>query len=69
MDAVRCLHCGETRWTLFRALPGRRSDALCAACGGEVVVERRRPGSAPRMPFPERRDLRGPRPPSRLAGT
>jgi len=67
MEAVRCLHCGETRWTLFRTAQGLKSDSPCAACGGPVVVERRRPGAAPRIPFVERRDLRVPKPPSRLA--
>jgi hypothetical protein len=67
MEAVRCLHCGETRWSLFRKAQGRKADEPCAACGGPTVVERRRPGAAPRMPFVERRDVHLPRPPSRLA--
>jgi hypothetical protein len=68
MEAARCLHCGDTRWSLFRKAPGRKADSTCPACGGPTVVERRRPGAAPRMPFVERRDVRLPRPPSRIAG-
>ena len=67
MEAVRCLHCGETRWTLFQPEQGDKADEACPACGGPVVVERRRPGAAPRMQFVERRDLHLPKPPSRLA--
>jgi hypothetical protein len=68
MDAVRCLRCGETRWTLFRG-SGRDPCGPCEACGGPTVRERRRPGNTPTRPFVERRD-RGtlPGPPSRLAG-
>jgi hypothetical protein len=68
MEAVRCLQCGETRWALFRKAQGRKAEETCVTCGGRTVVERRHPGAAPRIPFVERRDLRLPRPPSRLAG-
>ena len=45
MQAVRCKECAETRWSLF---PGSRARALaapCEVCGGETVIERRRPGA------------------------
>ena len=67
MEAVRCLRCGETRWTLFASAVNRPTEEPCEACGGPTVVERRRPGAAPRKPFVERRDRMVP--PSRLAGT
>jgi hypothetical protein len=56
MDAVRCLQCGETRWSLFGGAAERLAGEPCQACGGETVVERRRPGTRPRQPFVERRD-------------
>jgi hypothetical protein len=56
MDAVRCLRCGETRWSLFSGSFKRLLDEPCQACGGETVIERRRPGSGARRPFVERRD-------------
>jgi hypothetical protein len=55
MEAVRCTQCGETRWSLF---PGSLSHALeapCELCGGETVVERRRPGAGPDYLDAERR--------------
>jgi hypothetical protein len=66
MDAVRCLSCGATRWALFSGSFERLLAEPCQACGGETVVERRRPGGAQRKPPIERRDLRKP---SELAGT
>jgi hypothetical protein len=65
VDAVRCLKCGATRWSLFSGSFERLLSEPCQACGGETVVERRRPGGARRPPLVERRDLRSP---SRLAG-
>jgi translation initiation factor 2 beta subunit (eIF-2beta)/eIF-5 len=60
MEAVRCLECGATRWALF----GRSFEHLlnepCEACGGETVVERRRPGTGAAKPFVERRDVEEP---------
>jgi translation initiation factor 2 beta subunit (eIF-2beta)/eIF-5 len=56
VDAVRCLECGETRWSLFGGAAARLAGQPCEACGGETVVERRRPGTRPRKPFVERRD-------------
>ena len=56
MDAVRCLRCGETRWT-FR--PGQLARLLaepCESCGGPVVRERRKPGSGRGRPRIERRE-------------
>jgi hypothetical protein len=55
LQAVRCLQCGDTRWSLF---PGSLERALaepCELCGGETVPERRRPGSGPRTLAVERR--------------
>jgi hypothetical protein len=55
MEAVRCTQCGETRWSL---LPGSLTHALespCEVCGGETVIERRRPGAGPRTLDIERR--------------
>ena len=60
MDAVRCLRCGETRWSLFSGSFERLLHEPCLVCGGETVVERRRPGSGVRRPFVERRDSRSP---------
>jgi len=55
MQAVRCIECGETRWSLF---PGTLAQSLgtpCELCGGEMVIERRRPGAGPRRLVVERR--------------
>jgi hypothetical protein len=55
MEAVRCTQCGETRWSL---LPGSLMHALespCELCGGETVIERRRPGAGPARLDVERR--------------
>jgi hypothetical protein len=55
MEAVRCTQCGETRWSLF---PGSLAHALetpCELCGGETVLERRRPGFGPEHLEVERR--------------
>jgi hypothetical protein len=55
MEAVRCKECGETRWSL---LPGSLEHALqapCELCGGETVIERRRPGAGPQTLDVERR--------------
>jgi hypothetical protein len=58
MDAVRCLNCGETRWSLSARSFQRLLSEPCQACGGETVVERRRPGGSGRRPAVERRDRR-----------
>ncbi len=54
MEAVRCVSCGETRWSLFgNAKPGEP----CRSCGGQTVPERRRPGAGVRRTtVVERRD-------------
>jgi hypothetical protein len=57
VDAVRCLECGATRWTMFGANLEHLLGEPCAVCGGETVVERRRPGTGARKVFLERRDL------------
>jgi hypothetical protein len=47
MEAVRCTQCGGTRWSL---MPGSLTHLLeepCELCGGERVIERRRPGAGP----------------------
>jgi len=56
MDAVRCLECGATRWALTSVTLAHLLAEPCEECGGETVVERRRPGSRHRLPFVERRD-------------
>jgi hypothetical protein len=53
--AVRCLQCGETRWTLFPSSLEHSLERPCELCGGETVLERRRPGSGPRRLAVERR--------------
>jgi hypothetical protein len=67
MDAVRCLNCGETRWSLFSETFERLLSEPCPVCGGDTVVERRRPGTSLRRPLVERRN-RGAFQPSTLAG-
>jgi hypothetical protein len=57
MDAVRCLECGATRWTMFGATLEHLLGEPCEVCGGKTVVERRRPGTGAARPFMERRDL------------
>ncbi len=52
MDAIRCLDCGDVRWSLM-GLKGR--PGACTMCGGEMVPERRRPSGAP-ISLGERRD-------------
>ena len=57
MDAIRCLDCGDVRWSLM-GLKGRPGN--CTMCGGEMVPERRRPTAAAISPG-ERRDHAGAR--------
>ncbi len=59
MDAVRCVKCGETRWTLFSGSLARLLGERCRWCGGEMVVERRRPGTSGHTLVVERRDHAG----------
>jgi hypothetical protein len=47
MEAVRCTQCGETRWSLFPGSLASSLEAPCELCGGETVIERRRPGAGP----------------------
>ena len=54
MEAIRCKECGETRWSLFSGFRVRALEAPCELCGGETVIERRRPG-AHRGPLPVER--------------
>ena len=56
MDAVRCINCGETRWTLFSGSLENLLAEPCQACGGKTAVERRRPGTSKRRPPVERRE-------------
>jgi hypothetical protein len=56
VDAVRCLECGATRWTMFGTKIEHLLDEPCEVCGGKTVVERRRPGTGAARPFMERRD-------------
>lgn len=60
MEAVRCLTCGETRWTFRPGSLARLLAEPCESCGGPVVLERRRPGaSGARRPRVERRQADG----------
>jgi hypothetical protein len=59
MDAVRCLQCGETRWSFLSGTLERLLAEPCESCGGRVVRERRRPGTAHTVLLRERRE-RGP---------
>ena len=55
MEAVRCTQCGGTRWSL---MPGSLTHLLekpCELCGGDRVIERRRPGAGPDQLDIERR--------------
>jgi hypothetical protein len=52
LRAVRCTECGDARWSLFSAANPAKP---CLLCGGEMRVERRVPGSGPRMLRRERR--------------
>ena len=54
LQAVRCTECGETRWSLFSSVETALARA-CEVCGGDVLLERRRPGSGPRKLLRERR--------------
>jgi hypothetical protein len=56
MEAVRCLECGATRWTLSGASLEHLLGEPCEICGGEVAAERRRPGTRTALPFVERRE-------------
>jgi hypothetical protein len=55
MEAVRCTQCGETRWSLFPGSLASSLEAPCELCGGETVIERRRPGAGPNELDVERR--------------
>jgi hypothetical protein len=55
MEAVRCMQCGETRWSLFPGSFTHALEAPCEVCGGETVIERRRPGAGPGRLEVERR--------------
>jgi hypothetical protein len=69
MDAVRCLSCGETRWSFLAGTLERKLTEPCEACGGKVVRERRRPGTVHHVLDDERRERspRLPRPPRIVA--
>jgi hypothetical protein len=59
MDAIRCLECGDVRWSLI-GIKGTPPD--CAMCGGKTAPERRRPAaSTPDVALAERRQLAGAR--------
>lgn len=53
---MRCVECGETRWTLSWKTFQHMLEQPCQVCGGKTVVERRRPGTGGRPPVVERRD-------------
>jgi len=60
MEAVRCVDCGETRWSLFRGTFASQLGEPCPACGGKTVAERRRPGRRLRKPLVRERRGTGP---------
>lgn len=53
MDAIRCLDCGDVRWSLM-GLKGKPGQ--CTMCGGAMVPERRRPATGHPVSLGERRD-------------
>jgi hypothetical protein len=53
MEAIRCKDCGDVRWSFFGR--GRDEPERCSLCGGEMVVERRKPHSEPSNAPTERR--------------
>jgi hypothetical protein len=55
MDALRCLDCGDTRWSL-RGFGGRFTHLRCELCGGAMVPERRKPNHGAAWLAGERRD-------------
>lgn len=55
MEAVRCTQCGGTRWSLLPGSLTHLLDQPCELCGGERVIERRRPGAGPESLDVERR--------------
>jgi hypothetical protein len=55
MEAVRCTQCGETRWSLFPGSFAHSLEEPCDMCGGEMRIERRRPGAGPDHLTVERR--------------
>jgi len=58
MEAVRCIRCGETRWSLFSSSQAKALELPCEACGGPTVIERRHPGTGGARPPIERRSAR-----------
>ncbi len=57
MDAIRCLECGDVRWSLIGI---KGAPPNCTMCGGKTAPERRRPAvSAPDVALAERRQLAG----------
>jgi len=55
MEAVRCTQCGETRWSLLQGSLASALEGPCELCGGETMIERRRPGQGPERLDVERR--------------
>lgn len=50
-----CLRCGDTRWSFFTR-PADGDLKPCELCGGETVIERRRPRIGPPRVGVERRE-------------
>jgi len=55
MRAIRCVECGDTRWSILGIAV--REPGRCQMCGGQMVRERREPLNAPGKVLVERRDL------------
>ena len=58
LQAVRCTECGDARWSLFSSADPSHP---CELCGGQMMLERRVPGSGPRRLLRERRSATVPR--------
>ena len=57
MFGMRCMECGEVRWSILAAAE-HPEDGRCDACGKPLSVERRRPGRRlVKRPGQERRDF------------
>jgi hypothetical protein len=57
MEAIRCIDCGDVRWSLMGL--AKTGPGKCEMCGGEMVRERRHPERGPMWLGAERRDAAG----------
>jgi uncharacterized Zn finger protein (UPF0148 family) len=54
MQGLHCPDCGATRWHLLPVEPD--GSRTCQVCGGEMEIERRRPGRGRGQVVAERRE-------------